>query len=229
MDSADNIDPTNDLRAECQQLRKEVSRLHQLLRENGIDPFLPLSAPTNSASSPTEQTTKLSTEQKIELFRSLFRGREDVYAVRWEGPNGRHGYSPASKRDWKAYNAAKLEDRKRVDKETRTYLPLSNQTIHEHLAGKQTIGVYPLLPDETCWFLAADFDKDTWQEDATAFLESCNALAVPAALERSRSGKGGHVWVFFDQPVSAVLARKLGTFLLTRTMERRHELGLNSD
>jgi hypothetical protein len=122
MDSADNIDPTNDLRAECQQLRKEVSRLHQLLRENGIDPFPPLSAPTNPPSSPTEQTTKLSTEQKIELFRSLFRGREDVYAVRWEGPNGRHGYSPASKRDWKAYNAAKLEDRKRVDKETgRTY------------------------------------------------------------------------------------------------------------
>ncbi len=88
--------------------------------------------------------------------------------------------------------------------------------------------MYPLLPDETCWFLAADFDKDTWQQDATAFLESCNALAVPAALERSRSGKGGHVWVFFDQLVSAVLARKLGTFLLTRTMERRHELGLNS-
>lgn len=143
MDSADNIDTTNDLIAECQQFCKEVARLYQLLRENGIDPFPPLSTPTNSAS-PTEQTTKLSTEQKIELFRSLFRGREDVYAVHWECPNGRHGYSPASKRDWSAYNAAKPEDRKRVDKETRTYLPLTNQAIHDHLAGKQTIGVYPL-------------------------------------------------------------------------------------
>jgi hypothetical protein len=127
-----------------------------------------------------------------------------------------------------AYNAAKPEQRKRVDKATRTYLPLTNQAIHDHLTGKQTIGVYALLPDETCWFLAADFDKDTWQEDATAFLESCSSLGVPAALERSRSGKGGHVWVFFDQPVPAVVARKLGTFLLTRTMERRHQLGLNS-
>ena len=105
MDSADNIDTTTDLRAECQRLRKEVARLHHLLRENGIDPFPQLSAPTNSTSSPTEQTTTLgtnsrktgalspapfalSTEQKIELFRSLFRGREDVYAVRWEALMG---------------------------------------------------------------------------------------------------------------------------------------------
>ena len=228
MDGADNIDTTSELRAECQQLRKEVARLNHVLMENGIDPSPPISVPTDSVSLSTQRTTKLSTEQKIELFRSLFRGREDVYAVRWEGPNGRHGYSPASKRDWSAYNAAKPENRKRVDKETRTYLPLTNQAIHDHLAGKQTIGVYPLLPDETCWFLAADFDKDAWQEDATAFLESCNAFAVPAAFERSRSGKGGHVWVFLDQPVPAVLARKQGTFLLTQTMERRHELGLNS-
>jgi hypothetical protein len=71
------------------------------------------------------------------------------------------------------------EDRKRVEKETRTYLPLTNQAIHEHLAGKQTIGAYPLLLDGTCWFLAADFDKNTWQEDATAFLESCGSLGIP--------------------------------------------------
>jgi hypothetical protein len=228
MDSDDNSGTTIDPISECEQLRKEVARLSHLLRENGINPFPPPRKPTNSASAPAEKTTKFSTEQKLEVFRSLFRGREDVYAVRWESPNGRYGYSPASKRDWSAYNAAKPEDRQRVDKETRTYLPLTNEAIHDHLAGKQTIGVYPLLPDETCWFLAADFDKDTWQEDATAFLESCSSLGVPAALERSRSGKGGHVWVFFDQPVPAVLARKLGTFLLTRTMERRHQLGLNS-
>jgi hypothetical protein len=98
MDSADNIGITSDLISECHQLRKEVARLYHLLRENGIDPCPPPSTPTTSGTSPTEHTTKLSTEQKIELFRSLFRGREDVYAVRWESPNGRYGYSPASKR-----------------------------------------------------------------------------------------------------------------------------------
>ena len=193
MDSADDIDPRIDLRAECQQLRKEVARLHHLLRENGIDPFPLTSTPANSAP-PTGQTTKLSTEQKIQLFRSLFHGREDVYAIRWEGSHGRQGYSPASKRDWNAYNAAKPEDRKRVDQETRVYLPLTNQAIHDHLAGKQTIGVYPLLPDETCWFLAADFDKERGRRTRLRFLKvamlggPCGSRKVAIRQGRSRVG-----------------------------------------
>ena len=85
-----------------------------------------------------------------------------------------------------------------------------------------------MLLDETCWFLAADFDKVTWQADASAFLETCHLFNVPAALERSRSGNGGHVWMFFSEPVSAALARKMGAFLLTQTMERRPEIGLDS-
>jgi superfamily II DNA or RNA helicase len=88
--------------------------------------------------------------------------------------------------------------------------------------------VYPLLPDETCWFLAADFDKKTWEYDSQAFLETCQELKVPAALERSRSGKGGHVWIFFERALPAITARKLGCVILTRTMERRHQLGLDS-
>ena len=91
-----------------------------------------------------------------------------------------------------------------------------------------TIGVYPMLPDETCWFLAVDFDKVSWQEDARAFLETCSLLNVPAALERSRSGNGGHVWIFFTEPVPAALARQMGAFLLSQTMERRPEIGLDS-
>ena len=94
--------------------------------------------------------------------------------------------------------------------------------------GKQTIGIYPLLLDETCWFLAVDFDKKTWQQDAAAFLETCREFGVPAALERSRSGRGGHVWIFFGSAVSAAMARKLGCAILTRTMERRHQVGLDS-
>ena len=90
------------------------------------------------------------------------------------------------------------------------------------------MGVYPMLRDETCFFLAADFDKATWQQDAGAFLETCQQMNVPAALERSRSGNGGHVWFFFNEAVPAVLARKLGTHILTKTMERRPEVGLDS-
>jgi hypothetical protein len=105
---------------------------------------------------------------------------------------------------------------------------MTDAVIEAHLLGKHTIGVYPLLLDETCWFLAADFDKGTWEEDTCAFLDTCHAYGVPAALERSWSGRGGHLWIFFDRPVPAVTARQLGCFLLTRTMERRHQLGLDS-
>jgi hypothetical protein len=105
---------------------------------------------------------------------------------------------------------------------------MSDAVIGNHLLGKETVGVYPLLPDETCWFLAADFDKKTWEHDSQAFLETCQELSVPAALERSRSGKGGHIWIFFDHALPAITARKLACLILTRTMERRHQLGLDS-
>lgn len=213
--------------AECRRLRQKIGRLERLLGASGIDPTPPpVVEPLQEP--PLQKQTQLKPEEKVALFRSLFRGREDVYAVRWESPDGRHGYMPKSERDWKAYYAAKPEDRKRVDKEARKYFPLTDQAVHDHLAGKSTIGVYPLLRDETCWFLAGDFDKKTWEDDTAAFLETCGALRVPAVLERSRSGKGGHVWIFFDRPIPATVARKLGALILTRTMERRHQLGLDS-
>ncbi len=227
MDSAEVATAARELVAECQRLRDEIGRLRQILIDNDIDPD-PV-APKREGSAPSDlPCVQLTTPQKIELFRSLFRGRDDVYAARWESPDGRHGYSPVAQRDWKAYNAASIEDRKRVDKETRKYVPLTDQAIHDHLSGKQTLGVYPLLRDETCWFLAVDFDKKSWEKDATAFLKTCQDLQVPAALERSRSGKGGHIWIVFERPIPATVARKLGALLLTRTMERRHQLGLDS-
>jgi hypothetical protein len=94
-------------------------------------------------------------------------------------------------------------------------VPVTAEAIDGHLRGRHVIGVYPLLADESCWFLAADFDKATWHEDATAFLAACKARGVPAALERSRSGNGGHVWIFFAEPVPAALARRLGAHLVT--------------
>ena len=166
--------------------------------------------------------------KRIVLFRSLFRGREDVYARRWESPDGRSGYTPAAQKDWKAINRSRPEDRKKVDQKTRQYFPLTDAVIENHLLAKETIGVYPLLSDETCWFLAVDFDKKTWQEDSRVFMDTCRELNVPAALERSRSGNGGHVWIFFDRAIPAITARKLGCVILTRAMERRHQLGLDS-
>ena len=135
---------------------------------------------------------------------------------------------PVVVKDWKAINKSRPEDRKKVDQKTRRFLPLTDAVIEDHLLGKETIGVYALLPDETCWFLAADFDKTTWEYDSLAFLETCRQLNVPAALERSRSGKGGHIWIFFERALPAITARKLGCVLLTRTMERRHQVGLDS-
>jgi hypothetical protein len=113
-------------------------------------------------------------------------------------------------------------------------LPVTDDVISWHLRGKDAAGqpfvagVYPLLLDETCHFLAIDFDKAGWQEDAVAFLATCRRFDLPAALERSRSGRGGHVWIFFDQAIPAALARRLGSFMLTETMEERPDIGLDS-
>lgn len=110
----------------------------------------------------------------------------------------------------------------------RKLYPLSDDVIRKHLEGNITIGIYPMLENETCYFLAADFDKQNWQEDAKAFLTTCRNNNIPALLERSRSGNGGHVWMFFSEPVSSSLARQLGSYLITETMSQRHELDMKS-
>jgi superfamily II DNA or RNA helicase len=213
------------------RLRNENARLRRILAVHGIP--IPSIEPANLPPAKTVETAPLESKEerarrRIALFRSLFRGREDVYARRWENSDGRSGYMPAAIKDWKAVNKSRPEDRKKVDQKTRKFLPVTDAVIANHLLGTETVGVYPLLPDETCWFLAADFDKKTWEYDAQAFLETCQELSVPVALERSRSGKGGHLWIFFDHALPAITARKLGSLLLTRTMERRHQLGLDS-
>ncbi|HVS30722.1 MAG TPA: DEAD/DEAH box helicase family protein [Thermoanaerobaculia bacterium] len=111
---------------------------------------------------------------------------------------------------------------------------MTDDVVRWHLSGHDdagqpfVAGIYPMLRDEACFFLAVDFDKTGWREDATAFAETCRALNLPAAIERSRSGQGAHVWLFFEQAIAATLARRLGSYLLTETMERRPEAGLDS-
>src|SRR5260370_4551543 len=213
------------------RLREENARLRRLLAVHSIPiPQLPAEnpPPTKTVEPAPPVDTEERARQRIAMFRSLFRRREDVYSRRWENADGRHGYMPVVVKDWKAINKSRPEDRKKVDQKTRRFLPLTDHVIEDHLLGKETIGVEARLPDETCWFLAADFDKTTWEYDALAFLETCRELNVPAALERSRSGKGGHIWIFFERALPAITARKLGCVLLTRTMERRHQVGLDS-
>lgn len=175
-----------------------------------------------------------SVEAKVRLFRSLFHGREDVYARRFENRRtGRHGYAPACANEWVRGVCEKPRVRC-AECAHRRFLPLTDDVIRWHLSGADAggdafvAGVYALLPDETCWFLAIDFDKSGWREDAAACFETCRRLGLPAAVERSRSGLGAHVWFLFDEPVPAALARRLGAHVLTETMEQRPELGLNS-
>jgi superfamily II DNA or RNA helicase/very-short-patch-repair endonuclease len=173
-------------------------------------------------------------EAKVRLFRSLFRGREDVYARRFESRRtGKNGYAPACASEW-VRGVCEKPRVKCAECAYRRFLPLTDEVIRWHLSGADAggepfvVGVYPLLSDDTCWFLAIDFDKSGWLEDAAACLESCRRLNLSAALERSRSGLGAHLWFFFDEPIPAALARRLGSHALTETMERRPELGLNS-
>ena len=193
-DSDRDLPSPNDSLAEMRRLREENARLRDLLLAHSIRiPQTPSSTETTQlvrASLGSHSSGVGTAEQRIALFRGLFRGRDDVYAIRWENADGRFGYMPAADRDWKAYLSAKSEDRKKVDHRTRTFRPLKDEVIRRHLVGEHTVGIYPLMQDETCWLLAVDFDKKTWQKDATAFLAVCRALSVPAALERSRSGNG---------------------------------------
>jgi len=183
-------------------------------------------------SDPVDWTSR--SEAKIALFRSLFRGRDDVYPRRFESrKSGRAGYAPACANEW-VRGICEKPRIKCAECPHRRFLPVTDQVIRWHLSGQDAAGqpfvagVYPLLLDETCFFVAIDFDKAGWQEDSLAFMEACRRLKLPAALERSRSGHGGHVWLFFEEAIPAALARRLGSYLLTDAMEGRPDIGLDS-
>ena len=223
----------NELNEKREQIQKRIIELkHQKqLLINQIP-----SDSTSQAEQPSV-TNHSSESEKIALFRSLFRGREDVFARRFESAKtGKSGYQPCCRNEW-VQGVCKKPKAKCTDCSERDFIPVADEIIRCHLLGIDsqkkstrdfTIGIYPLLEDETCWFLVIDFDNESWMDDVAAFMETCQSYNVPSALERSRSGKGGHVWIFFSEPIKAGLARKLGTFLITETMERRPEVGLDS-
>lgn len=209
-------------------LQKENARLRILLEANGIEWRL-VPEPEVDQLSPLElESSRLSTDDKIALFCRLFRGRTDVYPIRWESKStGKTGYAPACVNEWLAGVCEKPRI-KCADCSKRLLIPLSDAVIYDHLAGKRTVGVYPLLSDDTCHFLAVDFDEAEWKEDAQAFSQSCHELGVPVALEISRSGNGAHAWVFFSGSVSARDARRLGTAIISHTCARTRQLKLES-
>lgn len=169
-----------------------------------------------------------SAADKIRLFMSLFRGRDDVYARRWENrKKGTSGYSPSCLNEWENGLCRKPKGTC-AGCAHKSYAALDETVIDEHLRGNMVAGIYPMLPDETCWFLAIDFDEGEWQKDISALRDVCPKFAIPVAVERSRSGNGGHVWFFFETPIAASLARKFGTSLLTFAMGKRHEIGFKS-
>jgi len=144
----------------------------------------------------------------IPVFKSLFRGREDIFAIRWE-KNGKSGYFPAYDYDRYQFRLHKIKGGTIQTYPDKQLSALTNEQILKHLNGDQFIGIYPLMKDNTSWFIAADFDKADWIEDCRLLIQVCEKNGLPAYLERSRSGKGGHVWLFFERPYPAVKSRKI--------------------
>ncbi|MBU0951952.1 MAG: DEAD/DEAH box helicase [Elusimicrobia bacterium] len=207
---------------ECNRLKEENERLKKQLAAHQA-----LSGIKERKIEHIQNKSSFSQEEKIRIFLKLFRGREDVFAIRWVSRKGKSGYSPSCANEWDNklchkphINCSECHNRK--------YLPITNEIVYNHLSGKKTIGIYPLLSDETCWFLAVDFDGSSWQNDASTYLAVCNDLNISAALERSRSGNGCHVWIFFEENVPAALARKLGAVILSKALENRYQIGFRS-
>ncbi len=230
------ISPEEQLRvalAESEQLRIENQQLREKLGLVAppatlglpVPPTTPI--PSKVESSPNEVHNQSPVDAKIALFKLFFRGRSDVYAVRWQNQIGHSGYSPVCKNIWnqKLCGKPKIKCNKCNNREL---LPLSDDVLYSHLSGEKIVGLYPLLDNETCFFIAVDFDKEGWQDGARAYCDACRENQVPFLFERSRSGNGAHVWIFFDAPVQAVVARKLGAVLLTQAMEKKHQIDFKS-
>jgi len=203
------------------RLERERDDAHARVRSLQIE----LGAPTAVPIFPPVPTAAA---DKIGLFRRLFRGREEIFPKLWTNSRtNRKGYAPACANEW-VRGVCEKPRIKCSECPNQAFIPASDDVVLDHLRGRHVIGVYPLLRDETCWFLAADFDGESWVDDVAAFVETCRTAGLSAAIERSRSGNGAHVWFFFAEPVSAATARRMGCYLITETMSRRHQLAMAS-
>jgi hypothetical protein len=226
----------SDKKALLQAIAKEEALLSRLdsERELALSRFNTLKQQLpeleTACAEPQVKYAAKTSHEKVSLFRSLFRGREDLFPKLWMSRAGKKGYSPACTNDWVSDTRGKTRKPpvKCSECDNRKFLPVTDQIILDHLQGRHVIGVYPMLPDDTCWFLAADFDKESWKDDVAAFRETCKSMNIPVAIEQSRSGNGAHAWFFFVEPVAAATARTMGCYLITDTMSCRHQLNMES-
>lgn len=193
--------------------RSRLQTLRQQLAAGLGHPALAVSLPL--VEKPSVPTTPA---EKVRLFRFLFRGREDVFPTRFVSRKTvKAGYAPACANKF-VRGVCELPRIKCRECPNQAFLPADDEAVLDHLRGRHVMGIYPLLEDETCWLLAADFDKASWKDDVGAFIETCRSVGVPVAVERSLSGNGSHAWFFFARPVPAGVARKMGCYLITETM-----------
>ncbi len=154
-------------------------------------------------------------DDRLNLYKSLFKGREDVFALRWE-KSGKSSYMPAYSFDPHRYRQHQMKGGTFQTFTDKSYQALTDDHLIKHLKGEQVVGLYPLLQDNTSWFIAADFDEAEWIEECRAFIKICEEHDIPTYLERSRSGKGGHVWICFEEPYEAFRSRKIMIALLQK-------------
>ena len=152
----------------------------------------------------------LAPQEKIDIFKNLFKGRNDVFAARWESKDKiKTGYTPVCLNEWKRGACIKISRGKCKDCENQKYASLSDYYIEQHLRGYKTYGIYPLLDDNASYFIVADFDGENWQAEVAEFIEKCGQYHLTAYIERSRSGEGGHVWLFFADKYPAHKSRNI--------------------
>lgn len=177
---------------------------------------------------PVRPSPPATSDQRVELFIKLFRCRASVYPKRWENTTKNAcGYAPACRNEWQ-HGVCDKPRVKCSECRNQVFLPLDQLAVKDHLLGKTTIGTYAIREDDTCVFLACDFDEKDWFDDVQSYRMAGLELGIDVAIERSRSGNGAHAWIFFAEPVPARLARVLGTMLLARTTEQRQALGVRS-
>jgi hypothetical protein len=157
----------------------------------------------------------LTPQEKIDIFKSLFRGRDDVFAVYWEKVDKSiNGYTPVCLNEWKQNVCYKLQRKKCKDCPHQKYIGLNDSYIDQHLRGNKLYGIYPLLDNNTSHFLTADFDGKNWKKDILKYYKKCKTLKLPVLIERSKSGNGGHAWIFFKNTYPAFKSRSIGVAIL---------------
>jgi hypothetical protein len=231
----DRKDRLQRLRERLLQLEQERMTLEGEIAEIVSGGFRETASPQSPPRPPRPpQEQAFDNRAKVELFRSLFRGRGDIFPQRWENQKtGKSGYAPACGNEWKRGLCGKPQV-KCSTCPNQAFTPVTDHIAAHHLRGRGpsgaafVAGVYPVLPDDSCWFLAVDFDEADWRRDVSAFAETSRSWDVPVAIERSRSGNGAHAWIFFREPVPAALARRLGSALITETLDRAPDIGFAS-